>query len=363
MTHKSKSHQTIADIEDYLMDYSAFPDPSLALVLALWSVATWTYQTFDAFPYLVITSATKRSGKTRLAELLAPIAHKGIQSGAMTPAVLFRKLRETFADGGVTLFLDEAETLSSDAQSAFTAVLNMGYRRGQSVMRTVQDEIVEFPVYCPKVFVLIGDVRDTLRDRSIVVEMVRSTPRKLYKWSEANDRATAIKLDIIEQMSARPVKMGDWFERVATFLDGREAEIWTPLFALCATWCPERLDELTRAAVDLAASKTAEARKYTEIAKAEDKTQNDAYGERLLRDLADVFGNDTALSTDEAIERLQAIPTAPWRRFRGDGLSPMRVAELLSPFDVRPRNTKIRKRVVRGYKADEVRAALQKVAG
>ena len=37
--------------------------------LALWSLATYVDLCFDAFPYLGITSATKRSGKTRTAEV------------------------------------------------------------------------------------------------------------------------------------------------------------------------------------------------------------------------------------------------------------------------------------------------------
>src|SRR5689334_19882647 len=39
------------------------------------------------------------------------------------------------------------------------------------------------------------------------------------------------------------------------FLDGREAEIWTPLFVLCELFCGERRHELERAAADLRAVK------------------------------------------------------------------------------------------------------------
>ena len=48
----------------------------LALVLALWSVATHLYELFDAFPYLAITSPTKRCGKTRVWELLGLVCFR-----------------------------------------------------------------------------------------------------------------------------------------------------------------------------------------------------------------------------------------------------------------------------------------------
>ena len=36
------------------------------------------------------------------------------------------------------------------------------------------------------------------------------------------------------------------------FLTGRDEEIWMPLFCLARVFCPERLEELSRCAVDIA---------------------------------------------------------------------------------------------------------------
>lgn len=64
----------IAELESYITSYVTFEETCHALVIALWLMATHVWPAFDAFPYLVVTSATKRSGKTRLLELISFVA-------------------------------------------------------------------------------------------------------------------------------------------------------------------------------------------------------------------------------------------------------------------------------------------------
>ena len=47
------------------------------------------------------------------------------------------------------------------------------------------------------------------------------------------------------------------------FLEGREDEIWTPVFVMCDLFCPERRPELERAAADICAAKRAEPKKVS----------------------------------------------------------------------------------------------------
>lgn len=351
----------IADIETYLLDYSAFPVEGWSFVLALWALGTWCYQSFDAFPYLVITSATKRSGKTRLGvDLLSPVACKAFNFAAMTPAVLFHTLKQADRDGA-TIVVDEAEVLSGESASDMRSVLNAGYRRGQSIPRMVQGEVELFPCYGPKMFILIGDVFDTLRDRSIVIDMVRSTPRKIFRFSEAKAVAALlaerVKHAIPEQSEFAADEPFDCY----SILEGREAEIWTPLFTVCKRFCPERLEELTMLATDLAANKTADKTRYTELAQAEEKAQEDSYTERALRDLANVCGPDRAVFTSDAIDRMKAIPAGPWRMYRGSGLTPMMLSDMLSRFKVAPKLVKISGKTQRGYQVKDIAAAIAKL--
>lgn len=67
---KGKMRDTIAKMEAFLGDYATFKEPEVKLPLVLWTICTQAIEIFDTFPYLVITSSTKRSGKTRASELL-----------------------------------------------------------------------------------------------------------------------------------------------------------------------------------------------------------------------------------------------------------------------------------------------------
>lgn len=346
-------------IEAYIASYVALPNPVWSTVLALWAIGTWTYDLFDAYPYLVITAATKQAGKTRLSEILSYLSRSPHNFAAMTPAVLYRVLGDANEpnSNGATLFIDEAESLSSNAATLMRTVLNIGYRRGQTIPRTVANKVVEFQVYAPKVFVLIGDVYDTLRDRSIVIELQRGIPSRQFSYSVAHNEGRKL----VEHMAELGRYNGDAYD-VSGFAVGREAEIWTPLFSLAQVWCPERIKALTRAAVDLAADKTGERKRYVELEQqaSEAQRQTESFADRLLRDFASILPEDSAalvIPTEQAIARLKDIDTAPWRRYRGNGLTPMMLADMLSRFGLAPKLVKSKGKVARGYRVADVRKA------
>jgi hypothetical protein len=133
---------------------------------------------------------------------------------------------------------------------------------------------------------------------------------------------------------------------------------------MCAILCPHRIEELTRAAVDIATAKTADAKKFTELAGQEKDVEEQEYAERLLLDLITVIGDRKQITTAEAILLLRAIPTAPWRKFRGTGLKDvidgaMDIAALLSRFGVAPKMLRIapkreKNSTARGYNRQEL---------
>lgn len=350
-----KPSTLVRRLESYLASYLAFPNPHQALVVALWIVGTWVYKWFDAYPYLVITAATKRSGKTRLAELIGFAGWHAKPFAAMTPATMFRAI-----GAGATILFDEAESLSSESAGVMRSVLNVGYRRGQTIPRIEKGEVKEFEVYCPKAFVLIGDVYDTLKDRSIVIELARGVPAKTFVWADAESDGRALGAEIEQETKNLDVPAADLID----FLSGREAEIWAPLFALCKLLCPSRLDDLTRAAADFAALKTADTKRYTSLKNADDAAADDTYARQALADLTAILsrGSAVAVSTDHAVTAMKQIATAPWRTYRGGGLTPILLANLLSRFGVTPKNCRFGKRadntVKRGYRRDDVRKAL-----
>src|SRR5262249_28958330 len=152
---------------------------------------------------------------------------------------IFRSIKQDPA----VLCIDEAEKFSSGAANDMRAVVNSGYRKGGFVERTGEGGKVEnFPTYCPKVFVLIGDVTDTYRDRSIIIRMARAKPPKRFLWetAEADGAALGEKCadavkdlkKVIREVYGNP----DLFDSLSFFESDRDAEIWAPLFAICTAF-------------------------------------------------------------------------------------------------------------------------------
>ena len=213
-----------ARLETYFAGYMAMP-AAWSTILVLWAIGTWTFRSFDAFPYLVVTSATKQSGKTRLMELLSFICQRPVMTTDSTPAVVARLMGSAAEmGGGLTLMIDEAEKLSRE-NHPLRALLNIGYRRGQVWQRTYQNAVIDYPAYGPKVFSLIGDVFDTLRDRSIVFTLHQGKPARGFAWSSAEAEGNAIRSTLV----AMALYRGDVATVDHIFVGGREAEIWAPI--------------------------------------------------------------------------------------------------------------------------------------
>lgn len=365
----NKDNQAFLRIRDFLSSYIVFPNPVFADICALWVIGTHVYKRFDSFGYLVITATTKRAGKTILAELMAMLSRDAKNGTSMTASVMRRLVSK-----GSTLFFDEAESLNSEAASAQREYLNIGYRAGQSVFMPGNgpDEVIEYPAYGPKCFILIGDVNDTLRDRSITVELRRAIASKKYRRSEAEREAEQIQgqrgnNDQTELTNYFENQLGEDFDAYDAYdaLEGREAEIWTAILTLASRFAPSRLDAIIRTAVDLSAIKqTTEKRRFSEIRREAEKAAGDsAYSERAMRDLSSVFHQgEKTLSSEAAIERMKQIATAPWRTYKGTGLTAVLLSDLLSVFGVNTRSVKIKGKVVRGFQRADVVAGRGKVS-
>lgn len=139
-----------------------------------------------------------------------------------------------------------------------------------------------------------------------------------------------------------------------------------PLFSLARVFCPSRIEELSRCAVDIATEKTADSKRYT-VLESEDTAADNEYAQRLLMDLYALFTvHGKAIGSAEAIELLKAIPTAPWRKFRGQGIRIHDMANMLSRFGVRP--VRIAKgsgrgnqKFLRGYRSADIETAVKKL--
>lgn len=370
----------LADVEAFLRRYVTYSNPGHAFALSLWTLGTYMWPDFDQFPYICITADTKRAGKTRCAEVLSKVVSNARFTGA-SAAAIFRMIR----DEKPTLFMDEAEAaLSGESANVMHEVLNKGNRRGQTISRVDMSAIGEqpdgsagsgvrhWPVYCPKVFILIGDVYDTLRDRSIVIRMRRAEPSARFVSRIVDPEGAALGQRVQSLMEDYALTVRDRYDNapIAEFLTDRDAESWAPLFAICEVLAPERMQELQMLAVDMSTEKTAPARKYNTLAQSEDEMLEEEYGKRLLQDMLLVMDGQTEpnrsgrkrVFTSDVVARLQALPLSPWRKFRGVGLTAHDVAKMAGNYGVKPKNIRIggmtHGKVKKGYWQEDVERAL-----
>jgi hypothetical protein len=335
--------------------FVVLPDDHARVAVPLWALHTWAVDAAWATPYLLVVSPEKRSGKSRLLEVLALLTRKPWCIAAASEAAMFRKIHESRP----TLLLDEIDAIfgaASERTEPLRAILNSGNRPGAAVARCVGDganqQVVDFSVFCPKVLSGIdtGRVPDTIVDRSIRLPMKRKTPgeqvekfrhryavQETASIREAAEAWGATHTD--ELYAAEPV--------LPAGLDDRAGEAWEPLLAIAdhagGTW-PALARE---AALGLVGDDTAEP----------------GHGARLLAKLYDVFADAEALATTailEAVNDDDELPFGGWRK--GDGLDARGLSRLLKPYGVRPRSVRIdgATSTSKGYRREQLAEAFER---
>ena len=315
-----------------------------ALLIALWIVHTHTLDAADTTPYLNVKSAEKRSGKTRLLEVLSLLAAGSWLTGRVTAAVLVRKV----AAEAPALLLDESDAaFKGDREYAETlrGVLNAGFRRGgvaslcvgQGANITYED----FPVYCPKVIAGIGKLPDTVADRSIPIELRRRRPSEKverFRLRKVGPQALPIQQDVRAWAQRHLDSLSRAEPDLPDELDDRAQDIMEPLLAIADEVGGEWPERSRRAAVGLLTG--------------EEREDAESLGVRLLRDIRDVFDDKSSdrLPTRKLLEALHAMEEAPWGSLRGEPLDARGLARLLKPYSVKPEKLREGDDTFRGYR-------------
>jgi hypothetical protein len=319
-----------------------------ANALSLWAAHTHALEAFDTTPYLALTSAEKRSGKSRLLEVLELLVREPLQSVNMSDAVLFRVI----ADRQPTLLLDEADTIfggKGREREEFRGMLNAGWRRGAYAYRMggSNNRVLEgFPVYCPKAFAGIGNyLPDTLADRAITVRLERRTREELVERFRRREvvpeaetlrdaLAAAIEPLTDELRAARP--------QLPDELDDRAEDYWEPLLAIADLAGGDWPERARSAAVELSSGT---------------EREDDSLSLRLLTDLRTVFSENAVgrFKTSELIDRLGEIEESPWGDWYGKPISPQALSKLLRPYRIKTRSVYIHEdgKTARGYQREQ----------
>ncbi|WP_022883403.1 DUF3631 domain-containing protein [Glaciibacter superstes] len=346
--------EVLDDIRKAIADYCVLPKSEDADAIALWTAVTHASGAFDFAPRLVIKSVEKRSGKTRVLEVVDGMSHEPIRLVNGSVSYLFRRV-ELAGDAPPTIFLDEADTLFGSPRQAeknedLRGLLNSGFQRGSSYGRvqgpTLQPK--EFRTFAMVAIAGIGDMPDTIEDRAIVIRVKRRRHDESVKPFRSRDGQA--------RLGALRVRLAEW---LAPELEGlaearpelpvidRAADVWEPLAAVANLAGGEWPNRAWDAALKLTESQHG--------AEAES-----SFGGQLLADIRGVYtalNELRALPTAVLLHHLNALEESPWGGLNGVGLDARSLSRRLRPYGVRPGSIRVETEVVRGYKFGDLQDA------
>jgi putative DNA primase/helicase len=213
--------------------------------LALWVMHAWTYHAGDISPFLVLSSPTKRCGKTNTLILLLYLTPRSELASNISPSALYRYIEAQKP----TLLVDEGDAFLAGNEE-MRGILNCGHTRAAAYcIRNVEvngEHVPQrFSTWAPKAIAAIGRLADTLQDRSITVQLQRKPRAANVERLRHSDTA---EFEELRSKAARWAqdnldKLGDADPTVPETLHDRAADNWRPLLAIAdlagAGW-PER---------------------------------------------------------------------------------------------------------------------------
>jgi hypothetical protein len=327
-------------------------DDVQADAVTLWAAHTHVFEVFGCTPYLAITSAEKRSGKTRLLEVLELVVREPLQTANISDAALFRVV----AERKPSLLMDEVDAVfKAREREELRGLLNAGYRRGAVAHRmggATNRTLEEFPVFCPKAFAGIGTcLPDTITDRSIAIRLKRRT---------RSEHVERFRLRDVEPggLELRD-RLADWLEpqhdHIAASrpflpdeLDDRAQDVWEPLLAIAdlTNWS----ERARRAAIALSTG---------------EEREDDSLTVRLLRDIEAFFSSNDhdRAQTADLLAYLHGVEESEWGDWYGKPLSAQALSRLLRPYRIKTMPVWSDGGTVRGYKAEQFTDAFDRALG
>jgi hypothetical protein len=319
--------------------------PVQAGATALWTVHTHCIDAADVTAYLAALSAEKRSAKTRLQKVLQPLTPNPWWAINPSEAVVFRKI----AKDAPTLFLDEVDAIfnkRSDLYEGLRGLLNAGFERGATVPRCVGEgmKIQDFETFCPKCIAAIGDLPDTVMDRSIPIRLKRRKAGEKFEKFRRRDalRASEQLRERLETFAgAHAETLRDARPEIPDELDDRAADMWEPLLAIA----------------DLAGGKWPEfARRCARELSREDARDEESAGLELLSDIRAIFDSEKTdrIHTKALVGKLVALPESRWKEWtrQGNPITDRGVARLLGKYGIKSRSIAIDGVNAKGYTRD-----------
>ena len=175
------------EIKLALRTFCDLPEQHYTLI-SLWIIGTYAHDEFDTFP-LIFINAVKGSGKTRLMKLIIALSKEGKMVLDLKESVLFRTAK------GKTIGIDEFEGIASKEAGTIRTMINAAYKKGNAVERMAKVKVdgkemfvpERFDLYTPLIIANIWGVEEVVQDRSIVVVLDKSDKAEVTNLMEDFD--------------------------------------------------------------------------------------------------------------------------------------------------------------------------------
>ncbi len=340
--------ELLAGVESFVRKYVVMGRAELVAV-ALWVPHVYAFDAADTTPYLAVTSATKRSGKSRLLEVLEALLGTGrsLFTSNMTPAALYRVVD---AAPGRALLMDEYDRIGNKERAEELAgLVNSGFRRrGGAAYRVVGKgadlKVAPFSTFSPKALAGIGTLPDTVADRAIPIRMrPKLATEQVARFRERDfEQAAPIRGGLgtwagfatEELRAARP--------EIPAELNDRAQDAWEPLLAIANMAGADWPTRAWAAAVEL----------HSRAADIADESANLL----ALAHVREAFGETDRMATADLLRVLVQRDDGPWAGWWGDDLDrghvqapAQRLRRLLAPFGVKSKTVRIDGKTPRGY--------------
>ncbi len=224
-----KPAEVLNAIHQLFTAYVDFRSAVESRILTLWTIGTYFYTMFPAYPYLAL-NGPKNSGKSTVLRVLQPLAFNMITTCDPTGPSMFRLIHHT----SCTVGIDEAERYHNPKDPGMQQIrqlLNSGYKQGMPAIRVTGEDLKPqaFDVYSPKILAAIMGLEDILASRCIAIPM-RRTDKKMPSFPPDFDGASLRHQLYVLALTYFQNVYQNYFERLELHtLHNRSGELWSPL--------------------------------------------------------------------------------------------------------------------------------------
>ncbi|MGY5133481.1 DUF3631 domain-containing protein [Streptomyces nigrescens] len=323
----------LGELRSAIETFVVLPHRQALDAVTLWVAATHLQPAWQHAPRLAVVGPAKRCGKSRLLDVLHETVRDPFITVNSTPAAIFRSITAN----PPTLLVDEADTIFGSPKVAekneeMRGLLNSGHHRNRPTTRVAGNDHqpTKFRTFAMAALAGIGDLPDTIMDRSVVIRMRRRAPGESVRSYRSRRDTPA--LNALRQRLA--AWLGPHLEEAADSepvmpVEDRAADTWEPLIVVA----------------DLAGGPwPAWARTACQTMTAYEQGQEEDHGGlkiRILTDIRQVFasyGNPDALPTESLLAALRADSEGPWAEYGNGGLSARGLQLLLADYQIRSAN-------------------------